>query len=574
MAQRNLSLMTGWIFPRPVPRARVILLVAVTMGFCAAQARGGTPRLGVGPFPVGGKSTSTAGALAVLTGLGSSIARTRAIRWEELEPRRMPGTLGRYDWSKLDASVRLLQLGGFEPLVVLSCRSSWACQATANTAWAIRCTGELSRGEATAALVETRASGRPPRKNHWKRWEVFIQHLVERYDADGKHDMPGLRRAIVGVQVQESPGRIDDWIGSVSDYLRLLHHTDLGAHEAHTAALVVTGAIDVMQTGQAPHPLMHEWKQRVREVLPTAPKSAVFASQRAFDLIERLLDMPRLYDVISQRGSGNLHNDFANVRFLRRSLDAKREYSRQVWLVDTGRNLKRATIRGKPKPSEEELRIRRRWLPPATNPGHSEHARAKSWLRLGQAYDVVRTFCTARLAGADAILGYAPFDEVLDARGRPVPDARFLGLVDAKDMDVAATASRTPRWYALRQLGELLRDHRSVAEANKGLPGRTVLFHFGPRADHSFVAVLFRDPSRTWAGEPGRGGRPPKAKQHFAAMPLPNGTYFVEAMRTSAKPPAKKRVKVEDGILELSMGPAPVYVYPVPIRSMRKRRTK
>ncbi len=538
------------------------------------DACGGTPRWGMGPFPVGGKNTSTAGALAVLTGLSPSIARTRAIAWEELEPRMMPGTLGRYEWGRLDAAVRLLQLGGFEPLVVLSCRSSWACQPTDTTAWAKRCSSELSRGEATAALVETNGSGRPPRKEHWKRWEVFVQHLMERYDGDGKHDMPGLRRPIIGVQIQESPGELDDWIGSVSDYLRLLHHTDLGAHAASASALVVTGAVDVMQTGQAPHPAPKQWKRRIRDVLPTAPQSAVMAAERAFELLDRLLEMPRVYDVICQRASGNLHNDFANIRFLRRTLDGKREYDRRVWLVNAGRNLERATIRGKPKPSEDELRIRRRWVPPATNPGHSEHARAKAWLRLGQAYDVIRTFCTARLAGADAVVCHAPFDEVLDARGRTVRGAQYLGLVDAKDLDVAATASRTPSWYAAKQLGDLLHDHRSVAEANKGLPGRTVLFHFNANAKHSFVAVLFRDPSRTWAGEPGRNGRPPKAKLHFAAMPLPNGHYYVESIRTTAKPAPKKRVNVRDGVLELSLGPAPVFVYPVPLNEITADRGK
>ena len=57
------------------------------------------------------------------------------------------------------------------------------------------------------------------------KWRRFVADVVERYDADGQRDMPGLRRPVVGYVVHNEPDFRRFWADTAENYGRLVAET-------------------------------------------------------------------------------------------------------------------------------------------------------------------------------------------------------------------------------------------------------------------------------------------------------------------------------------------------------------
>ncbi|MDJ0520782.1 MAG: hypothetical protein QNJ90_01770 [Planctomycetota bacterium] len=537
-----------------------LCLVVLTAGAVSAEEgdrRPDVPFLGLGPFDAFDPAYRDAAHLERLADLGRVLARTTPIDWGTIEAQPPRSAPPRYDWKTLDEAVLVWQLSGLEPVLVLSPRSGWAGVPVKASAWAQRVRRTLPAAESDAAL-RTAGGCAPPQPGRWKAWERFVRDVVERYDGDGRADMPGLRGAVRHVQIL---GRLEPaaWLGSAEDYLRLLHHAGLGAKSAAETTRIVTASVDLAATGHAPHPDRREWDYRIGQLVPADAPLARLEVTRRFEHIRRLLAMPRLYEVLAHAGNAHLADDVANLRFLRRHLDEHAGGDTGIWLVDNPtRKLGGARVPGAVAPKGDEVRLRRRWLPAARNPAHSRHAEAKAWLRRGQAYDFVRGVARARAAGADAVLALAPFDRLPAGHpgGREAGDQGFLAEAANRDAP-AAGVRRTPAWWALRQMHRLLGTHRSAGETSIGAPGRSVVFRLPSKRSRPWIALLMLDARLSWAGAP---GEPLPVRD--VLIPLPSGHYVLESLRLGSEAPKRRRVQVKDGMLRLALTPAPVYVIP------------
>lgn len=521
-----------------------------------SDRRPDVPFLGLAALDAHAERDRDPARLERLADLGPALVRTTAVGWGQIEPQPPRSGPARYTWKTLDDAVLVWQLTGLRPVLVLTPESTWGSLAREATPWVRRVKETLPPAESAAALREARGCA-PPRPGRWLAWERFVRDVVERYDGDGKGDMPGLRRPIRHIQILD---RLDpaSWIGNADAYLRVLHHAGVGAKSAAKQTRIVTPAVDLQATGHAPHPDVREWDYRIDQLVPRDAVLARLEIKRRFEHIRRLLEMPRLFDVFAHLGNAHLADDVANLRFLRRYLDEHGGSDKELWLVDNPtRKLGTARATNVVPPKDSEARLRRRWLPAARNPSHSKHAVARAWLRRGQAFDLVRGVARARAAGADAILSLAPFDEL------PVG---FVGRREAGDQGLLAEAGRdapaaglrrTPSWWAFGQMQRLLATHRTAGEASIGAPGQSVVFQLASKKARPWIAVLLLDPRLSWAGSP---GEPLPVRD--VLVPLPSGAYVLESCRLGAEAPERRRIEVKDGMVRLALTPAPLYVIP------------
>ena len=536
------------------------LLLAGLLGAGAAQggeSPAAAPAAGLDALDPFAASDRDPARLAALAGLGRAYVRTAPIAWGAIEPQPPRGGPARYDWAQLDAAILVWQLADLEPVPVLVPRSSWGALAPGVTAWARRVQDELPAAEAEAAL-RTLPGVPPPRGDMWSQWERFVRDLVERYDGDGKADMPGLRRPVRHVQVLDrlDPG---SWLGSAADTTRLLHHAALGLKAASGEVRLLGPGLDLRATGHEPAPDEREWNYRIAQFVPIgASPLARLETTRAFEIIREVLERIRLVDVVCHVGAEHHADDVSNTRFLRSWLDAHASAGKPVWLVDVPtRKLGAARTPGVVEPKEDEARLRQRWLPVARNPRHSEHEAALDWLRRGQAFDLVRGLCRARAAGAEVVLFQSPWDEPhAGHRQRATGGGQGLLAVGADDAP-AAGARPTASWYALAQALALLGGRPSVEETPIGAPGRVVIFRTTDSDARPFVAVALLDARLSWAGAPGAA-----LPLQDVLVPVPRGRYTIEDCRTGPEAARRRSVEVEDGMLALQLGPAPVYILP------------
>jgi hypothetical protein len=556
------------------PRRPLLLLcllgaaLGLLAGFRAVQAEEAPsaapePIAGIEPLSVGSAWDRNLAHLEALSGMGRAFVRSAPVAWGDIEPAPPRGEAPRYVWKDLDEAVLYWQLADLDPVLVLTPRSPWASAAREKSAWLATIEKRLS--PEVAAGARRAATGLPPlRVDTWPLWERFVEDVVERYDGDGRKDMPGLRRGLRHIQVHDRAADPASWIGSEDEYLRLLHHAGLGARRASPLSRVLTTSVDVQATGHLPHPDQREWDYRIDQRVPNDAPLARLLLERSFSLLRRLLETPRLYDILPQRGADHVADDVANVGFLRRTLDAGPGAAVDVWLVESPtRKLGQAKTPAAVPPRKDELQRRRRWLPVAQNRSHSEHAAANAWMRRGQAFDVVRTLAQCRVAGADSVLFLAPDDD-LPAGWPRAAERRGMGFVTAaasaaagEEEPTATPLERTPSWYALRQALRWIAGHERAEEQPLGAPGGSFIFRFAARHQRPWVAVLLLDPRVSWAGEPGVA-----LPERDVLVALPNGAYVLESCQTGPEQPARREVDVQDGSLLVKLGPAPLYIIP------------
>lgn len=530
--------------------AATILLVLMPS---AAWAHDGF--IGVGPFDPVEPSHRAVGRILPLEGLGGGLAATAPIPWALVEPTRGPAKAPAYRWKVLDDAVIVWQLAGLDPVLVLTPESPWASSPKTSSAWHKAVRGVLPRAECQGALRGA-TGATPPLPAAWGRWERFVRDVVERYDGDGTQDMPGLRRPIRHVQILSGIDA-NAWLGDDETLLRLMHHAMEGARAASDKTHILAPTIDLRATGHAPFPDAREWAFRIGRITPSnAQPLGRLEMRRHFRMARRLLELPRVYDILCQRGSPHLGDDVANVSFLRKTLDQAGAGAKGLWLVENPmRKLGAARDPGVVAPKRDEQRLRQRWLPAALNPRHAQHGRALAWLRRGQAYDLVRSFGRARAAGADAVLFFAPWDRLPPSHPQRVA-ARGMGLLAGVAEDAAREPKRTASWYAYAQMIGHLGGHRGAVETPIGAPGTSVIFQFDREGTRPWVAVLMLDPRLSWAGAPGQA-----LPLRDVLVTLPSGAYTLEWIQTGPEKPRRKEV-VSDGSITVQLGPEPVYLIP------------
>lgn len=492
--------------------------------------------------------------IAALAGLPSPWAETQPIRWGDLEPRPPTSLLAGYDWRALDATVAALHAAGCLPRLVLSPECGWAGLPAAQAPYAAFVQERLPSAEAQAAL-QAAGGALPPRPDAWAAWQRLVREVVERYDGDGLQDMPGLLRPVLELQVLDQLQPATRWRGDLGQYQRLLDAARGAARDAHPLARVAHAALDPAALLRAGEGQPSRWPERLRAAVPALPALARLEAQRGLEMLLQALAWPDLADAFPVLGSASLAEDQRNLAACREALGPAGA-AVPLWLVQGPmRRLGsgRVALPGEQVPAEE---ARRREVRLAAALREGEEGAARRWLRTGTAFDLVRGAVLARAAGATRVLTVGLDDLPRRVPGEEQAHLRLQGLVRPVAAPGAAAAyGPTPAWHALQQLHRLTLGHRDAALAPLGGPGQVVVFSFGGSQERPWVAVLLPDPLQAWAPMAGE-----REATRTVRVPLPRGRVEVEEVALDHGAPRRRSLEVGDGLLEVELGSAPVYV--------------
>lgn len=233
------------------------------------------------------------------TGMTGMKHYVEAVQWGEMQK----GPTQPIDFTKFDWFVREYQKNGFTELTIsLRPGSSW--------------------GSVHAPRFNPRnLSPKPQYREHFKRW---VAAVVERYDADGVDDMPGLRWPIRYVEIGNEFSSYEP--EPVAEYLETLRMAHEAAHSASATVLVAHAAFLTTPVNlDVPDPAQYD-----------SAWAATKRSDTHHDLadIRAILDHPELFDVINLHNLGDPYEIEHQVRWLAYET-GRRGYTKPVMISDT-----------------------------------------------------------------------------------------------------------------------------------------------------------------------------------------------------------------------------------------------
>jgi hypothetical protein len=202
----------------------------------------------------------------------------------------------------LDVFVKGFQWAGFSDfLLALKSASPWGSRVS-------------------SALI---TSNPAPRPEYMAAYEGWISSVVERYDADGFADMPGL---LYPVRYYEIGSEFSSYEPEpVGEYLETLEHAYAAAHRADEK-VIVTHAAFLTTLAFAGNPGPAEYETAFGEVPDLSHTLAD---------IRRILDRPDLFDVINVHSLGDPYEIEDIVDWLGFEM-SERGYRKRIIISDTG----------------------------------------------------------------------------------------------------------------------------------------------------------------------------------------------------------------------------------------------
>jgi hypothetical protein len=317
----------------------------------------------------------------------ASLAKINDVRWGDIAPDPPTGGDPDYQWNapavRLDDRVKAYQQAGFDLVIVLRARSSW--------------------GQAVWPTCSPSAASRP-KPEYETAYRDWVQAVVERYDADGVDDMPGLLRPVLYYEIESEAQHWVYWQGVTDeswtqDYLDTLRLAAAGARAAYPQVQIILSGVgggdvfDGFPTADELRAVIEGFDPQVRDALCGGILfvQEVIQARDAYDLIEfhALSDDTGLY---------------GETAWLTGLLDHYGLPETPVWAGDatsapalTGDPQALKVHPLYPENGEELFRI-------LDTPEDPQHAEVEAWYRKEQAELAVKKFVVAAELGLGAIM--------------------------------------------------------------------------------------------------------------------------------------------------------------------------
>ena len=221
------------------------------------------------------------------------------IRWELMQK----SPKAKINFKKLDAFVKEYQANGFTDLVVaFKSHSSWASKDHS----------------------KLNSKNPSPKPEYMPLYENWVYSVVERYDGDGKDDMPGLQFPVkyyeIGVEFSSYEPEPPE------DYLEMLEVAYKAAHRAYSDVMIAHVAF-LTTTVFKNNPSPEEYEAAFAEA-PARFMEHSLADHR------KILDRPDIFDIVNFHSLGNYYEIEENVRWLKYEM-ARRRYEKPIIISDT-----------------------------------------------------------------------------------------------------------------------------------------------------------------------------------------------------------------------------------------------
>jgi len=230
------------------------------------------------------------------------------VRWQYVEPIKPAKIFGKkrhfYNWKLLDKVVKEYQRYGFNLQLILRAKCGWASQ-----------TIKDKRIEIGSAGITTTF----PKKEHIQDYSDFVQAVVERYDGDGKSDMPGLRYPILYYEIESEAQHEAAWQGTAQEYIELLRIANKAAKQANYDAKIILSGFDF---GDVFDDIPNEATMQKRF------KKTRSYGRRDLDFIVTTLKAKEHYDIIGIHYNRDYKGIFKQIEYIKRFSD------RPIWADD------------------------------------------------------------------------------------------------------------------------------------------------------------------------------------------------------------------------------------------------
>jgi hypothetical protein len=195
-----------------------------------------------------------------------------SVSWAHVEPRP-----GRFEWRGLDGRIAALQAVGIQPFLTFESDAGWATKPGT----------QKVRNAAPEDLSQ---------------WHEFVHAVAERYDGDGRDDMPGLKAPVRWYQAanewESDSNRSGGWVGSGADLVAYVNTAYDAVKSADPDSTFVLGGIasfsaDVALVALkgADIPVRQQWSETSKTVLTRAemrgPEVAAILKDRVMPLFEQ-----------------------------------------------------------------------------------------------------------------------------------------------------------------------------------------------------------------------------------------------------------------------------------------------
>ncbi|MDQ7823444.1 MAG: hypothetical protein RDV48_11660 [Candidatus Eremiobacteraeota bacterium] len=408
------------------------------------------------------------------SGTGARWVNFAPVSWASIEPQKPRGVVHRYQWAAVDRAVAQWQKHGWSISFTLRTMSGWF-------AGPIKYRPDMGF---TLPEILWKSTDRLPEPSAMPAYRAWVEAMVERYDGDGRDDMPGLRFPILHYQVGNEYANPMFWTGTVEDYETLLRETWQSAKKACPEVKIISNGIrwnDLFH--EDPEGLLFEKRFAAFLEKPSnARTAAIWKRARAFT--EKTIALAPFYDILDAGGNGPHPSASAGYMSWVRKEMAKTGLKRAIWDMEARCEPQIAPIEsGVFHPSlsvpggKEILEAVKK----KNNPGH---AKAQEWYRAEQARLLARVFVTRFAAGFEKVFMGMPHDWDGTPAALTVRNP-YMGLMDREGKPWAA-------FYALKLLAEKL-DGFKTAEKLPGEGGADLYRFTFPGSSRVVYAAWLRE---------------------------------------------------------------------------------
>ncbi len=521
--------------------SRKVVLLAALVGAVGVGAEDATWTRSE-PFAFGVEYMAP-GLARVYAATGATWAKPapRGFEWDSIEPKPPVGGKHKYDWTLTDALIREYQEAGFRHFHIYTrARSSWA---------------------SSKPLPLIGNPGFMPKPQYLNDYAEYLRSLVERYDGDGRDDMPGLRFPIRYWEVEAEFGTF--WQSSVDDYLALLRlaHKTIKAADPN-ARVILQGFLWMGIFDGDPDASRLEEKMALPLLGPKIRQG--IADTR------RVLANHELFDVVEFHSLGDWTEIIGSARFLRSEM-RKLGYQKPIWVGDLNFNINPMLWHGQAYypyvPAQKEAI--HQWLVAMRDRNNPRHPRAVPWFRAEQAsFTAKKVLCAFGEGLAGVNVGNLDDWPIFSALPSISGTGGYCGLIDIQGLDRSAKSlpiigppripgQPRPAYWTLKLLITKLSPYMASTRLDLGPGVYAYRFHQprpAARQPASVVALWYEDGKGQLPGDPEpktRVALPTKATR--AAL-----TPIITAIGQETSTP--RPLPVEDGRLSLTVTETPVLI--------------
>ena len=317
------------------------------------------------------------------------------LEWKVIEPRPPVNRRHVYNWTDLDGAVKAWQRNGVHIMISMRFESRWAT--------APKTDREFVYLKGLAKALALAGADYLPKPECMQDLRDYIGNLVERYDGDGRGDMPGLLFPVLHYQVGNEYYNEVYWAGNEEEYGQLLREVSGAARLACPQIKIVLAGIGFQDVfgyyavGMDPRTAAY-----VRQHLPKVPLNMRKFLERGESFSRATVRMEDSYDILDAR--------WPNYGIVQKSKELLRQSGcpdKEVWSAEIYSGfplmeplvLPNWTLQAWPTPSRSD--DYRKIL---KNPKHARFEQVNAWYRGLHAAQVVKICAVALDAGSRKLM--------------------------------------------------------------------------------------------------------------------------------------------------------------------------